>query len=130
MGVQKKLKMVVAAGAPAALGPYSHAVDCGDLLFLSGQISLDPSNGQMVGTTAAEQAAQCLKNMKAVLESQGLGFGAVAKVTLFLTSMADFASVNEVYVKAFGDWKPARSAVAVAALPRGALVEIEAVACR
>jgi len=114
--------------APAAIGPYSQAVASGGFLFCSGQIALDPKTGELVGTTAAEQALRVLANLKAVLEAGGSELGRVIKTTIFLADMADFAAVNEVYAAAFGDHRPARATVAVKALPKGALVEIDAVA--
>jgi 2-iminobutanoate/2-iminopropanoate deaminase len=116
--------------APRAIGPYSQAVQSGDLLFLSGQIALDPATGQLVGDgDVRRETEQVLANAAAVLRAGGASFGEVAKATIFLVDMADFAVVNEVYGRAFeGLAPPARSTVAVAALPRGARVEIEFVA--
>ena len=115
--------------APAAIGPYAQANKVDGLVFTSGQIPLDPASGEMVGSTAAEQTVQVLENLKAVLEAAGSSLTAVIKTTVFLNDMADFAAMNEVYARYFsGDMLPSRSAVAVAALPKGALVEIEAVA--
>lgn len=116
--------------APRAIGPYSQAVQSGDLLFLSGQIALDPVTGQLVGDgDVRRETEQVLANAAAVLRAGGASFGEVAKATIFLVDMADFAVVNEVYGRAFeGLAPPARSTVAVAALPRGARVEIEFVA--
>lgn len=116
--------------APAAIGPYSQAIRVGSFLFLSGQLPLDPVTGQIVGATAAEQAEQVLKNISAILASQGVSMDDVVKTTVFLQDLADFASVNEVYARFAGSVPPARSAVAVKALPRGALVEIEAIAAK
>jgi 2-iminobutanoate/2-iminopropanoate deaminase len=116
--------------APAAVGPYSQAIEAGGFLFCSGQIPLDPETGTMVGTTVAEQTRQVLKNLFAVLEAAGLGPESVAKTTVFLQDMAEFVAMNEVYAKAFAGHRPARAAVEVAALPKGALVEIECVAVR
>lgn len=118
-----------AAGGPPPVGPYSPAVSSGDLVFLSGQIALDAA-GDPVGETAAEQAHQALENMKALLAASGLTTDAVVKTTIFLTDMTDFAAVNEVYAGFFSPPYPARSTVAVAALPKGLKVEIEAVAVR
>ena len=117
-------------GAPAAIGPYVQAVACDPFLFCSGQIALDPKSGEMVGYTAAAQARQVLSNLRAVLEAGGSGLDQVLKTTIFLADMADFAAVNEVYAEAFADHRPARATVAVSGLPKGALVEIEAVARR
>ncbi len=121
-------KIITTEKAPKAIGPYSQAVAAGKLLFISGQIPLDPVTGEMVGNSAAEQAVQVFKNIKAILEAAGIGFGDVVKATVLLKNMADFASVNEVYARQFSGDFPARAAFEVAALPRGALVEIEAIA--
>jgi len=122
------MKPVHTASAPAAIGPYSQAVQVGNLLFCSGQIALDPKTMQMVGANAAEQAEQVMKNLTAVLTAGGAGLGQVARTTIFLTSMADFAAVNEVYGRHFGNHKPARATVAVKELPKGGLVEIDCIA--
>ncbi len=114
--------------APAPVGPYSHAVHHGGLLFLSGQIGLDPASGQLVGGGVAAEAGQALKNALAVLDAAGAGAADVLKATVFLRDMADFQAVNEVYARFFAAPYPARSAVAVAGLPRGAAVEIELIA--
>lgn len=116
------------AGAPAAIGPYVHAVKTGSLLFCSGQTPLDPESGELVGTNAAEQAEQVLKNVQTVLAGAGRSLSDVVKTTVYLTTMDDFAAMNEVYGKFFASEPPARTTVAVAALPKGALVEIEAIA--
>jgi 2-iminobutanoate/2-iminopropanoate deaminase len=116
--------------APEAIGPYSQAVAGGEWLFCSGQIALDPRTGELSGKTAAEQARQVLRNLAAVLEAGGSGLGRVVKTTVFLVDMADFAAVNAVYAEAFGAHRPARATVAVAALPKGARVEIDATARR
>jgi 2-iminobutanoate/2-iminopropanoate deaminase len=121
-------KIIATGSAPAAIGPYSQAVEAGGFLFLSGQIPLDPGTGTMVGEDAPAQAEQVLKNIGAVLGAAGLSLGAVVKSTIFLADMADFATVNEVYGRAFPVNPPARSTVAVRELPKGALVEIEVVA--
>jgi len=116
--------------APAAVGPYSQAVkiDCGKLIFCSGQIPMDPKSGEIVGDTATEQAEQVLKNLKAVLSAAGAGMENVLKATVFLTNMDDFVAVNEVYAKYFTTDLPARAAVQVARLPKEVKVEIEAIA--
>jgi 2-iminobutanoate/2-iminopropanoate deaminase len=124
-----KLDPVTSASAPAAIGPYSQAVKAGNLVFCSGQIALDSKSGQLVGATAAEQAEQVLKNLAAVLAASGASFASVARTTIFLASMADFAAVNEVYARHFGSHKPARATVAVKELPKGGLVEIDCIAC-
>ncbi|MCK5941420.1 MAG: RidA family protein [Planctomycetes bacterium] len=122
------LEIVHTDAAPAAIGPYSQAVKVGNLLFCSGQIPLDPKTMEMVGSTAAEQAEQVMSNLKNLLEGAGAGLDKVARTTIFLTSMSDFASVNEVYARHFGDHKPARACVAVKELPKAALVEIDCIA--
>ena len=114
--------------APAAVGPYSQAQRFGDLLFLSGQIPLHPDTGQIVGATAAEQTVQIMKNLEAVLLAGGSRLDLLLKTTIFLTDMAAFAEVNAAYAEALGDHRPARATVQVAALPKGALVEIEGMA--
>lgn len=116
--------------APAAIGPYSQAVVHGDLLFCSGQISLLPSGEGPVGDNATEQAEQIMKNIAAVLAAGGSSFEKVIKTTIFLLDMGDFAAVNEVYGRHFPQNPPARSTVAVSALPKGAKVEIEVIAAR
>lgn len=122
------MDILSAPRAPAAVGPYSHAVRMGGLLFCSGQIALDPATNQLVGDDAAAQARQALANVRAVLAEAGAGLDAVVKTTVFLVSMDDYPAVNEVYAEAFGSHRPARSALAVAGLPLGARVEIEVVA--
>jgi 2-iminobutanoate/2-iminopropanoate deaminase len=120
-------EIVDAAGAPPAIGPYSHAVRAGELLFCSGQIPLDPATGEIVGATPAEQAQRCLENLSAVCEAAGTTLGRAARMTVYMTDLSAFAEVNEVYARYFPDEPPARAAVGVAALPRGAYVEIDAV---
>jgi 2-iminobutanoate/2-iminopropanoate deaminase len=115
------------AKAAPAVGPYNHAVRVGDLLFCAGQIPLDP-NGTLVSGDIKAQTERVLENVKIILEDQQLGFGNVVKSTVFLTNLADFAGMNEVYSKYFTSDFPARSTIQVAALPRGANVEIEVVA--
>jgi 2-iminobutanoate/2-iminopropanoate deaminase len=122
------MTLLSAADAPAAVGPYSHAVRSGDLVFCSGQIGLDPASGGLVGDDAAGEMTQAMANVRAVLAEAGLTLGDVVKTTVFLVSMDDYGAVNTVYAEAFGDHRPARSAVAVAGLPLGARVEIEVVA--
>lgn len=119
---------VEAKHAPAALGPYSHAVWAGDLLFTSGQVPLVPETGALAGDTIEVQTEQVLKNLEAVLTAAGLSFGHVVKSTVFLTDLADFDQVNEIYATRFPQCPPARSCVQVAALPKGAKVEIELIA--
>jgi 2-iminobutanoate/2-iminopropanoate deaminase len=113
---------------PAAVGPYSQAVKHGGLLFCSGQIPIDPAAGKIVATDVQGQTIQVLANIRVLLEAQGLTLSSVIKVTVFLQSMADFPKVNPLYEAAFAGHKPARSTVAVAGLPLGALVEIEVIA--
>jgi 2-iminobutanoate/2-iminopropanoate deaminase len=111
--------------APAPIGPYSQAVKAGGFVFLSGQIPLDPSTNQMVTGDVQAQAEQVMKNLRAVLEAAGLSFAAVVRATIYLKDMGDFQAVNEIYGKHLGEHRPARAAVQVAALPKGADVEIE-----
>ena len=118
---------VTAPDAPEAIGPYVHAVRAGDLLFCSGQIPLDPASGEIVGTTAAEQAGRCLENLAAVCAAAGTNLGRAAKLSIFLVDMGEFAAVNEVYGSFFEKDPPARVAIGVAALPRGARVEMDAI---
>jgi len=113
---------------PTAVGPYSQAVESGDFLFCSGQIPIDPATGKIEATDVEGQTRQVLANITALLTSQNLTLGHVVKATVFLTDMADFPKVNPLYAAAFGDHKPARSTVQVAALPLGALIEIEVTA--
>ncbi len=115
--------------APGAIGPYSQAVRHGGLVWCAGQIALDPATGALMGATAPEQAARVLDNLDAVLSAAGSGLDRVVKATVFLVDLADYGPVNEVYVARLGGAvPPARSAVQVAGLPRGALVEIDCVA--
>lgn len=123
-----KSEVIQSTSAPAAIGPYSQAIKVGNLLFCSGQIALDPKTMQMVGATAAEQAEQVLKNLAAVLAAGGGSMASVVRTTIYLVSMSDFAAVNEVYGKHFGNHKPARATVAVKELPKGGLVEIDCIA--
>ncbi|MBI5485706.1 MAG: RidA family protein [Deltaproteobacteria bacterium] len=116
--------------APAAIGPYSQAVEAGGLLFLSGQIPLDPATGQLVEGDVVAQTERVLDNLGAVLAAASLGFGHVLKTTIYLTDLAAFPLVNEAYGRRFAAEPPARATVQVAALPRGAMVEIDAVARR
>lgn len=118
---------VTAANAPEAVGPYVHAVRASGLLFCSGQIALDPRTGEMVSGTAADQAGRCLENLAAVCQAAGASLGDAVRLTVYLTDMASFSAVNEVYASFFESDPPARVAVAVSALPKGAKVEIDAV---
>jgi 2-iminobutanoate/2-iminopropanoate deaminase len=118
---------VEATGAPAAIGPYSHAVRVDGLLFCSGQIPLDPQSGELVGSSPGEQARQCLENLRAVCAAAGTSLERAARLTIYTTELGAFAEINDVYGSFFGEQPPARAAVGVAALPKGALVEIDAV---
>jgi len=120
-------KIVQAADAPPAIGPYSHAVSFGGLLFCSGQIPLDPSSGELVGETPAEQTRQCLQNLRAVCVAAGTKLQRAVRLTIYTTELAAFAEINEVYGEFFAEAPPARAAVGVAALPKGASVEIDAI---
>lgn len=123
------MTMINSDHAPQAIGPYSQAVRIGNLVFISGQIPLDPQTGRLVEGTIEEQTTRVLLNLEAILAEAGLGFRDVVKTTVYLGNMDDFAKVNEVYGKCFrGSELPARSAVEVGRLPKGALVEIEAIA--
>ena len=122
------MKPVHSSAAPAAIGPYSQAIVHDGVVYCSGQIALDPASGQLVGRTAAEQAARALDNLAAVLAAAGSGLQHVLRTTVYLVAMADFAAVNEVYGQRFGSHKPARATVAVKELPKGALVEIDCMA--
>lgn len=114
--------------APGAIGPYSQAIIANGFLYTAGQIALDPATGQVVEGGIREQTTRVMANLKAILDAAGTSLSKVVKTTVFLVDMADFSEMNEVYAKAFGDHKPARSTVAVAGLPRGVRVEIEVVA--
>jgi 2-iminobutanoate/2-iminopropanoate deaminase len=122
------MNVVSADGAPKAIGPYSQAIIAGGLVFTAGQIALDPATGEVVPGGVAEQTGRVMQNLAAILERAGSGLDRVVKTIVFLADMADFAAMNEVYGRAFGNHKPARSTVAVAGLPRGVRVEIEAIA--
>lgn len=115
--------------APQAIGPYSQGIKAGQLVFLSGQIPLNPETMEMVGNTVEDQTEQVMKNLRAVLEKEGLTLQHVVKTTIFLMSMSDFPKVNAAYEKFFEAPFPARSTIAVAGLPKGSLVEIEVIAC-
>lgn len=114
--------------APAAIGPYSQAIRSGDLLFLSGQIALDPASGELVNQSLSEETHRVMKNLKAVLEAGGANFDTVLKTTIFLTDMAYFNEVNSIYATYFSHQAPARATVQVAGLPKGVRVEIDAIA--
>ena len=125
MSVERRT--ILAGGAPPAIGPYSHAVAAGSLLFCSGQIPLDPDTGEMVGSTAAEQARRCLENLSAVCAAAGASLADAVRVTVHMIDLSNFAEVNDVYASFFDHDPPARVTVGVAALPKGALVEIDAI---
>ncbi len=125
--MSEERKTIDADGAPAAVGPYSHAVEANGLLFCSGQIPLDPATGEIVGTTPAEQARRCLENLQIVCRAAGAELGDAVRCTVYMTDLSAFAEVNEVYAEFFPSEPPARAAVGVAALPRGAQVEIDAI---
>ena len=123
------VKQIIATDrAPRAIGPYSQAVRAGNLVFASGQIPIDPATGEFVAGGIAEQTEQVLRNLAAVLEAAGVGLNQVVKTTVFLADMEDFAAMNEVYGRFFGEQPPARATVQAARLPRDAKVEIEAIA--
>lgn len=122
------MKTISTANAPAAIGPYAQGNIAGGLLFASGQIPLDPETGEIVGSNIEEQTAQVMKNVAAILEAADTDFDHVVKTTCFLNDMNDFAAFNAEYAKSFGEVRPARSAVAVEKLPKGALVEVEVIA--
>lgn len=122
------MDFVSTAGAPKAIGPYSQAISINGFVFTAGQVALDPSTGELVAGGIAEQTARTLENLRAVLTAAGTGLPQVVKTTVFLVDMADFTAMNEVYGRVFANHRPARSTVAVAALPRGAKVEIEVIA--
>ena len=125
------MKAIQSEKAPAAIGPYSQAIDSGaGIVFVSGQLPIDPATGAFPEGGVKEQTCQSLTNVKAILEAAGLGLENIVKTTVFLADMADFSAMNEVYARFFSAPFPARSAVAVKALPKGALVEIECIAAR
>ena len=121
-------QIIKPAKSPAAVGPYNHAVRIGDLLFCAGQIPIDPKDGNLVAGDIKAQTDRVLQNIKAILDDQKLTFDNVVKSTVFLTDLANFASMNEVYGRYFTDNFPARSTIQVASLPKGASVEIEVIA--
>lgn len=122
-------RSITGAGVPAAIGPYSPAIAAGDELYCSGQLGLDPETGALADGVAA-QAEQAIANLGALLTAAGFGFTDIVKTTIFLVDLADFATVNEIYGRALSQPYPARSTIQVAALPKGGLVEIEAIAKR
>ncbi len=123
-----KKRVIQTDRAPKAIGPYSQAIQAGHLLFLSGQIPLDPKTGEITGGDIRQQTRQVLENIKGLLESEGLGMKDVVKVTIFLKDMGNFSQMNEVYAPYFSSSPPARSTVEVGKLPRNAEIEIEAIA--
>jgi len=118
-------KQIQTTAAPAAIGPYSQAIQAGDLIFYSGQIPLDPESGTLVEGGIVEQTRQVMANMRAMLHASGRDFSDIVKTTIYLTDLADFATVNEIYGECFSEIPPARACVQVVALPKGAQVEIE-----
>jgi 2-iminobutanoate/2-iminopropanoate deaminase len=127
---EKQVIRTESAPAPFQGAPYSQAIQIGDLVFVSGQLALKPGHSALAGTTIQEQTEQVFANLHAILEAAGSGLDRLVKTTVFLANLSDFAGMNEVYAKHAGDRPPARSTVEVAALPSGALVEIEAIAHR
>ncbi len=123
-----QLEQIATSEAPAAIGPYSQAIRCGQFVYTSGQIALDPITGELVGEDVQAQTHRALQNLQAVLKSAGTSLKSVIKTTVFLTRMSDFQAMNAVYASYFGSPAPARSTVAVAELPRQARVEIECIA--
>ncbi len=121
-------KVISTSGAPQALGPYSQAVQVGNMVFVSGQIPLDPATGQLVAGGIEEQTRRVLLNIQAILEAAGLGLKDVVRTTVFLADLADFPRMNQVYAEFFPEEPPARTTVQAAGLPRGALVEVDAIA--
>ena len=121
-------EIVFTRQAPEAVGPYSQAVQHGGLVFCSGQVPLDPGSGELIDGSIADQTNRAMENLKAVLEEAGSGFDKVLKVTAYLTNMDDFTEFNAVYAQYFTDAPPARATVGVAALPKGARVEVECIA--
>lgn len=122
------LRIVAAAEAPKAIGPYSQAIIADGTIYLAGQIALDPTTNEVVGKTTAEQTERVLKNLAAVLSAAGSRFNLVVKTTVYLLDMGDFPAMNEVYARHFGGHKPARATIQASALPKGVRVEIDAIA--
>lgn len=123
-------KIILTKDAPAPIGPYSQAVESNGLLFCSGQVSIDPTNGNVITTDVKAQTEMVMKNLEAVLKAGGVSFKNVVKTTIFLTDMKDFVTVNEIYGRFFPSDAPARSTIAVAGLPKGVNVEIEMIAAK
>lgn len=128
MSAEPKPQPVETAGAPAAIGPYAQSVRCGSLLYVSGQLGLDPATGTMAGSDAATQARQVLRNLGAILRAAEADPADVVKTTVYLADLEEFGAVNAVYAEFFGAWRPARATVQVARLPKDARIEIDAVA--
>lgn len=126
----KTLVPVATDKAPKAIGPYSQAIVVDNVVYTAGQVALDPATGELIGKTVTEQTEQVLKNIAAVLAASGSSLDQVVKTTVYLAEMADFTAMNEVYAKHFGGHRPARSTVQAAGLPKGARVEIDAIAVR
>jgi 2-iminobutanoate/2-iminopropanoate deaminase len=124
------MRTIATDAAPKAIGPYSQAIAFENLIFTAGQVALDPTSGELVGRTTAEQTEQVLANLKAVLGAAGASLANVVKTTVYLADMADFQQMNEVYARHFGAHKPARSTVQAAGLPRNARVEIDVIALK
>jgi len=124
------MRTIATPDAPRAIGPYSQAMLTGGLVYTAGQIALDPVSMELVQGDVAEQTERVMQNLRAILEAAGSGMSSVIKTTVYLIDMGDFAAMNEVYARHFGDHRPARSTVAVAALPKGARVEIDAIGIR
>jgi len=125
---QRGAESIKTEQAPQAIGPYSQAIRAGDLLFLSGQVGLDPVTGAMVEGGLEAETTRALQNLEAVLRAAGAGLDRVVRTTVFLVDLGEFAAMNAIYARAFGENRPARSTVQVSALPRGARVEIDAIA--
>jgi len=123
-----KKKQIQTTQAPSAIGPYSQAIRIGEFLYTSGQIALNPENMEMMNGAIEEETEWVLKNLEAILKADGMSLSHVIKTTVYLTDLGEFARVNQVYEKFFGETKPARACVQVAALPKGAKVEIDAIA--
>jgi 2-iminobutanoate/2-iminopropanoate deaminase len=124
------MKVIQTDAAPAAIGPYSQAIEANGFVFVSGQIAIDPKSGTIVAGGIAAETTQVLANLKAVLAGAGCTFGDVVKTTIYLTSLGDFQAVNALYAEKFTNAPPARATVEVSALPRGAVVEIDAIAVK
>lgn len=122
------MRSISTKNAPAAIGPYSQGIIVNNMLFASGQIALDPQTSELVGTTIEEQTQQVMKNVSGILEAAGTDFDHIIKTTCYLKNIQDFAAFNDIYAQSFNEHLPARSAVGIAALPKGALVEVEVIA--